>query len=292
MIDNALLQLLVKAYAPGTIRNIRSAMRVFLQFMINHKLQIFPPSTINIATFYAHLVNRVSAMGTLSNYQSAVSNLYKLYGYQVDTGDIIFRLLNMAAKKSLTTIPAAKPPLELEHIINMSQIIDWTNPTHVAFLNAVSVGFMATLRRSNICPPSVKSFDPTKHLCRQDIVFTPEGMVVVLKWSKTNQDGAVLHKIPIAYSGLSYFDPPAQFRQFVDRFPVKPTDPCFSFYHNQRLFVLTHNDLSSMLNRFLTATGVPAAAYTTHSIRKGGGVDHPQNGYQSGIIATAWDMAF
>ena len=268
--DAQLLQLLANAYAPGTVKNIRSSIRLFLQFMITHNLTIFPPDTVNIAKYYASLLSRLTAMGSLLNHQSSVATFYRLHGYQVDTACIVFKLLNMSAKKSLSTTPAAKPPLELAHILRFKDILDQHNPTHLAFYNAVCIGFMATLRRSNICPPSVHLYNPDIHLRRQDIVFTPEGLIVVIRWSKTNQDSSKTFHIPIAYSGCQDFDPPSQFKQFIQAFPVAPHDPCFSFYQDGRLYVLTHPDLARMLASFLANIGVQSQGFTTHSIRKGG----------------------
>ena len=279
-----LLSLLAGAYAPGTVRNIRSAIRVYLAYMIKNKYQIFPPNIIHVAQFYAHLLTRLSAFGSLANYQSAVNTFYKLYGINLDTADIVFKLLNMSAKKHLTTAPAQKPPLEFAHLLSMITIVNPNDPTEVAFINAVVLGFMATLRRSNICPPSPALYDKDKHLRREDVLFTPEGLIVVLRWTKTNQASQRIFKIPIAYSGNDCFDPPRIFRQFNTRFPVKPADPCFSFYVGNKLFVLTHSDLARMLTRFMTAIGVPAAAYTTHSIRKGGTTAIHRSGVRTELL--------
>ena len=261
--------------------------------MLQHKLQIFPPNNLHIAQFYAHIIGRVKAYGTLQNYESAVKTLYALFGFSVDTTNIIFKLVNKAARKHLSVVPAEKPPLELAHILQIMTMIDIQDPTQVAFINAVIIGFMATLRRSNICPPSPQDFDPQKHLRRRDIIFTPEGMIVVLRWTKTNQDSSKLYKIPIAFSGDPAFDPPVIFKSFIDSYPVYPDDPCFAFYVGQKLFMLTHSDLARMLSRFLTAIGVESAAYTTHSIRKGGTTAIHRSGISSELLKShgTWESS-
>lgn len=279
-----LLQLLAGAYAPGTVKNIRSAIRVYLAFMIKNQFPVFPPNIMHVAQFYAHLLSRLTAMGSLANYQSAVNTFYKLYGVHLDTADIVFKLLNMSAKKHLTTAPVQKPPLEFAHLLQMISIVNSQDPTEVAFINAIVIGFMATLRRSNICPPSPTQYDEHKHLRREDVLMTQDGLVVVLRWTKTNQASQHLFKIPIAFSGDDRFDPPRIFRLFNQRYPVKPADPCFSFYAENRLFVLTHSDLARMLNRFLSDIGVPADAYTTHSIRKGGTTAFHRAGVRSELL--------
>ena len=45
-------------------------------------------------------------------------------------------------------------------------------------------------------PVSVSDFDPDKQLLRQDIVIFKGVLVVLIKWSKTNQFGSRLLKVP------------------------------------------------------------------------------------------------
>ena len=195
---------------------------------------------------------------------------YKVYGFHADMSSILYKLLNMAAKKSLNTAPATKTPLDIKHLMTMVQFADMSNPFHMCFVTAVSVGFFALLRRSNICPPSPTEFEPTKHLRRKDIQVTQEGIVVSLNWSKTNQHQQKVFTIPIAFFGNQQLDPPSLFMDFNGRCPVRPEDPCFSFYVQDHHYVMTHRDLSNMLQEFLKAVGVDRNGITTHSIRKGG----------------------
>ena len=192
------------------------------------------------------------------------------------------KILNMAAKKQLSTMPKTKSPLEPDHIIKFLQVANLDCPFQVTFLAAIQIGFMALLRRSNICPPSVSAFDSAKHLCRKDITCDHHGVTVHLRWSKTNQSQDCVHKIPIAASGNPSFDPPAFYRYFAAKFPVHDTDPCFAFYYNSKLHVLIHRDLATMLQSFLHKAGYSPDGITTHSIRRGGatvlmrsGIDMP-----------------
>lgn len=270
------------AYAPGTVANFKSQWKNYINFCLRHGLQIFPPVQDNITRFYTYLVSNLKAYASLQNYESAINMFYRLYGFNLDNGHILTKVLNMAAKKQLSTVPATKIPLEISHLCDLAQVIDRQNPLHFTWLTAVNVGFMALLRRSNICPPSVAGFDPHKHLVRSDIVLNTDSITVNLRWSKTNQSADGVFSIPIASSNNSKFDPPAMYKEFVARYPVYPSDPCFSFYYHGKLFILTQSDLARFLDVFLQKAGHDTAGITTHSIRKGGtnllhraGVDLP-----------------
>ena len=252
------------------MRNHKCQWNSFLRFCISNRLQVFPPVIDNIVRFYTKLVESLKSYSSLQNYQSSIALLYKVYGYQVDTSSILIKLLNMSAKKSLNTAPATKRPLDTDQLIAMIQAVDPGDPFQVTFIAAVTVGFFGLLRRSNICPPSPQQYDPSKHLRRQDLLLTSDGLVINLRWSKTNQDSSKVFQIPVAWSGHQVLDPPRIFRDFDAQFKVLPDDPCFSFYWCNKLYILTHKDLSSMLSSFMSKLGFETDGVTTHSIRKGG----------------------
>ena len=279
--DRKLQQHLATAYASGSSKNLRAHWRLYLAFCIDNQLIIFPPQYMNISRFYMYLLSRLTAFASLANYQSSIVNFYKAFGFQLDTNDIIFKLFNMAAKKSLNTIPSPKLPLQYHHLLQFLQVADMSNPFHMTFINAIVTGFFALLRRSNICPPSVAQFDHHKHLTRSDIDISSSALVVNLRWSKTNQHGDKTFQVPIAAFPGSPLDPPKLFAAFNDTLRVFPRDPCFSFYLHGNHHVLTHQDLTTMLKAFLRAIGVDGAEYNTHSIRRGGATLFHMAGVQS-----------
>ena len=257
------------AYAPGTVANFKTQWTTYLKFCIFNKLQIFPPSSLNMARFYAFLVQSLSAYSSLQNYESSVNMFYRLYGYNMDSSSVLTKVVNMAAKKSLTTVPASKVPLEIDHVIKFAKVCDFSNPFEYTWLVAIQIAYMSLLRKSNICPPSLAAFDSNKHLLRSDIVLQESGVTVNLRWSKTNQSVDNIFSIPIAHSQDQFFDPPSLFKSFAAQFPVCDGDPCFSFYMHGRHYVLLQKDLTVMLYQFLDRIGVPSQGITSHSIRKG-----------------------
>ena len=270
VLEHKYLKLVSSAYAPGTVANFKSQWRTYIKFCVANRLQLFPPVQLNLVKFYTTLIESLTAYSSLQNYESSINMFYRLYGYHMDNTSILTKVLNLAAKKCLTTVPAAKVPLEVSHVIRFSQVCDMDNPFEVTWLSALQVAFMALLRKSNVCPPSVPAFDSKKHLLRSDIKLEDSGISVNLRWSKTNQTVDKVLNIPVAHSNDSQFDPPAFYKQFAERFPVLPGDPCFSFYYHNKHFVLTQRDLSAMLQVFLARIGVSSHGITSHSIRKGG----------------------
>ena len=55
----------------------------------------------------------------------------------------------------------------------------------------ILMGFLAFLHLSNLCPHSLTSFDPSRHLTGADLVFTKQ--YVQVKWSNAMQTRDAIH---------------------------------------------------------------------------------------------------
>ena len=71
---------------------------------------------------------------------------------------------------------------------------------HVTFVALYSFCF---LHLSNLLIHTAKQFDITRHLAREDIIFTSSGAIVIIKWSKTMQNRKDACTIAIPSLGLS-----------------------------------------------------------------------------------------
>ena len=82
-------------------------------------------------------------------------------------------------------------------------------------------------RKSNMVPVSLTEFDPHKQLLRQDVVIFKEVLLVFVKWSKTNQFGNRLLKIPLTAIPGSILCPVKAYRNMIALTPATQHDPAF-----------------------------------------------------------------
>ena len=74
--------------------------------------------------------------------------------------------------------------------VNMLQCIILTCnvfPHAKVYKSIYLLAFFGFLQISNLVPNSIKKFDWTKQLCREDVLMQSHQAVVILKWSKTMQ---------------------------------------------------------------------------------------------------------
>lgn len=195
---------------------------------------------------------------------------YKLNGYDLLLSDIHIQLLMKAAKRDLSAESKPKAPIEVPHLLHIITNANYNEPLEYAFVAAAVTAFFACLRRSNTVPPSAAAFDPKKHLTRQSIVFKQDAIVITLPWTKTLQNQDDIFTVTIAKPSQCVIDPVHILSSFFSAYPALPSDPAFSYYVNGKRFMLIQTALSKILKAKLTKMGVPAAAYSSHSLRRGG----------------------
>ena len=103
-------------------------------------------------------------------------------------------LKGMSRKSS--RMPNRALPISPQILNGMLNYLNLENAVDATIWCCILFMFFLMARKSNMVPVSVKDFDPDKQLLRQDIVF--KGcLVVLIKWSKTNQFGSRLLKVPL-----------------------------------------------------------------------------------------------
>ena len=93
------------------------------------------------------------------------------------------------------------------------------------------VAYFAFFRLSNLVPPSMAGFDPSRHLCRGDWIIAGlyiYSVGILLKWSKTLQSQATFKVIPIPCLGNSPLCPITAFNVMVHNLPLTSEAPMFS----------------------------------------------------------------
>ena len=86
------------------------------------------------------------------------------------------------------------------------------------------------LRISNILPHSDLQFDPSRHLCKGDLIFGDSSEVIILKWSKTLQDRKKVTTVTIPALGSLALCPYKALTTLVQAHPLSDDHPLFLFY--------------------------------------------------------------
>jgi hypothetical protein len=138
-------------------------------------------------------------------------------------------------------------------------------PTLIA---ALTLGFFAFLRASNLLCPTTTLWAGPHTLSRKDITTTTDGLLVLITSSKTigpGSDPVVLHLPRIPGSPAC---PTQAWVSYTTKVPGSPLSPAFTLSNGSPLIPA---QLTATVRYSLGTLGCPyAATFSSHSLRRGG----------------------
>ena len=92
----------------------------------------------------------------------------------------------------------------------------------------MTMAFFGMLRASNLISRTPYCFNPTEQLIRRCAIFTKEGMLLHLLWSKTRQGHDYIHELSICRSSEPLLCPVKAYCHFISLVPGGGDDPVFA----------------------------------------------------------------
>ena len=122
---------------------------------------------------------------------------------------------------------------------------------------------------SNCAPHAGRLFDPSKHFLRQDAIFQPPGIHLILKWTKTLQDHKSYHVVHLPFIDNILLCPVRALQALLKSRPLHPTAPLFANrYPPFSQFIDTH--IRDALRFVLSSRNIPTSGYGFHTFRRSG----------------------
>lgn len=223
---------------------------------------------------YAEFLSRdFASPKSIRNYLSGVRLMHKLLGLEATNLcsfelDLILRALDITMEHR----PNRRLPMTEAILSRLCEACDCLGSLGLTLKFAFLFGFFGFVRQSNMAPASARAFDRKRHTCRGDILVNPPGLVVILKWSKTLQTHHQTHLIPLPAVPGHPLCPVTAFQAMVADIPTtSPNDPLLQTRTSSGgLEPLTTHSLGQSFQALMDCLGLPAAAYSLHSLRRGG----------------------
>ena len=147
--------------------------------------------------------------------------------------------------------------------------LDVTKSFDAAVWAAHLIMFYGLLRKSNVIVTSQSSFDPDKHLCRQDVLIHHWGIALIIRWSKTNQFKSKTIKIPLPRSKGNQRQPLCPVQAIVNSFQLSsgalPEGPTLMYYVHAKLAALTYDRFLARIRQVLSGSSLDGSQVGCHS---------------------------
>ena len=285
--------------AGATRAGYRRHFRKYVDFAAANGLEPGPPSEIDLMFFACHLAkSEQSAPATIKATLSGVSDGFVARGYSSPLRDRYGVILPRLARtmrgisRKFSRARRTRLPLTTDKLKAVLAAIEgsgrskWDKRMLAA---ALTLGAFLMLRVSEFTSPGIRSHNPRMGACLEGIEFLPsiddpKFVVLNVKVSKTDpfRDGIDLR---MAANGTKCC-PVNRAAKYVRMRINRGGDPKSPLFLLKGGAFLTRDRLQRGMRSGLTAAGLDAAKYATHSLRIGGACSLAASGWDSASIQT------
>lgn len=250
--------------APATLRAYGSDWRHFSKWCEDHDQLPLPATPQTVALYIASLAD-THKPSTLTRRLSAISQAHQAAGYATPTQSAAVRRTLRGIRRVKGTAPAAKAPITVADLRRI--VADHLPRDHHGALTmkgtrdraVLLLGFAGAFRRSELVGIDCA-----------DVEVVGEGLVVTLRRSKTDQEGAG-RRVGIPYGSHAQTCPVRALRAWLTaaRITEGPVFRPVDKWGNVAPGRLTGEAVASVVKRYAASTGRDAGSFGGHSLRAG-----------------------
>jgi len=243
----------------------------------------------SLSLFIQYVSNKVKSPGAVANHVSGVKTMHIIN--ELDTSifdDYLIKMMVRGVNVVKKHVPRKAATITPDILEKFFDLFDHTKADDVTYWALFILAFFLLARKSNLVPDTVLGFDRKKQLTREDVVVTPDSLLVTLKWSKTNQVGQ-REIFPLLRNDGSKLCPVRAYNRMVAACPAPNNSPTFLLKRYGKWGTVTYRQYQAKLKSCVLAIGLDAALYTSHSFRRGGATYAFQCGLPGSLIKKLGD---
>ena len=292
-------------YSHNTQASYSTGVRSFVSFCISGRkrgclVRMLPATDEVLAWWVVFMVtDRKVKPSTAKKYCSGVRALHLQLGF--DWTPIRERWAVHAALQGCgrrwDTPSKQTMPCGFEELLAMASMVNPNSPLEVTVFAALLVAFFFFFRKDNISVEKADAWNPRGHLVRSDVSFPidEDGLRQVrirVRHSKTIQAGERYHTVTAVQVPGSPLCVVTALWQVLQMPGLGQEGPLFCVEDAKgRLKPLTHSVFVAIFRKLAARAGLNPAAYTGHSLRRGGATAAFKLQVQDALIQAHGDWA-
>jgi site-specific recombinase XerD len=242
--------------AEATRRAYRSDMRAFAAWCRQRGAEPLPATAELVAAFLAWQAHAGAKASTIARRAAAISYAHRLAGMEAPTAAESVRAVMRGIRRSIGAAPDRKTPATAELVMEMLKHCPGTlaGKRDRALL---ALGFAGAFRRSELVALQVA-----------DLVEAPDGFRVVVRRSKTDQEGQGQEiAIPRGYR----LRPVEAVQTWLAAAEISNGPVFRPVFKGSRVqsMALTHRSVAIIIKRYAVRVGLDPTAFSGHSLRSG-----------------------
>ena len=292
-LDKEVCQYRCSSFARSTVKTYSVHIASYMEFCNNLNIKPVPISQTDIGRYIAHLSRRLS-FNSVRQYLNAVRIIHLEAGEKNPLeGNWYIATILKGVRRVKGDLTKQKLPITLNILKGIFIQLNLRESLDRAFWAACLVGFYSFFRKSNLLVESLTLFDPSRHLCADDVKFTPDGAILTVRWSKVIQFRQRELLVPLPKIPNSPFCPSTALLRVSLENPLRASPvPLFRYTLAGASHVpLTQKNFIDRLHSCLAAMGITPSDYSGHSFRHGGATFALQCGLPADLIKIQGDWS-
>ena len=257
----------------STKKNLLCQLTAYEKFCDRYLLEYFPCNNKQLCRFGQHLSASFELLEAVCNYLSGVRTCLALMGLEVlDTTDRQMKMFTTGLKRAMPHAVKQAEPVMPQLLLRISKVVNYKDQVEMVAWTALLLGFYMFLRKSNLVPDTMDSFDVQQQFCRSDVnlLGQDKAMMVEIRWSKTIQHKQKILRLPVLPAKNKAVCPVFWTHYMISKIPAKSNDPVLALATGKETLALSANQLIYRFRKWLILIGEDPAIYSLHSLRRGG----------------------
>ena len=204
-------------------------------------------------------------------YCGTICQQNELKGYRPVLRGIRYYKALMGIKKDLCHKTKRAKPMTTDLLTKIHKVVDFSEDIELVVWIAMVTGFHLILHKSNLVPLS-RVHDTVHNIAHSDVWYKKGVMVIMIRWSKTNQCGESIQEKTMVANNNKLLCPVRWILYMADRIPALPQHNLFCFRKKQNTapVPITYRDLMTKMRKWLELVGVKDTGnFSSHSLRRG-----------------------
>ncbi len=252
------MEYIEQAKALNTIKAYRTDFNHFAEWCKTYGLNALPATPQTVANYLTEIIESGMKVSTLTRRISSISQAHQVADLESPTHSMIVRAVMAGIRRNKGTSQQGKIPVLTSDIRVMVEVLP-DNLLGIRDRALLLLGFAGAYRRSELVSLNV-----------EDITFARDGLRVLLRKSKTDQEGQGITK-GIAYGSHLETCPVRALQQWIEASKIK-TGPLFRAINRHGQMQpgrLSDKAVALIVKRQASAAGLDPALYSGHSLRAG-----------------------
>ena len=136
-------------------------------------------------------------------------------------------------------------PITPELLMKLGKVVNYKDQVEMVAWTGLLLGFYMFLRKSNLVPDTMDTFNGEEQFRRLDInlLGLDKAMMFEIRWSKTIQHKQKVLRLPVLPAKNKAICPVFRTHYMVSKIPAEPQDPVLAIPMGKQMFALSANQL-------------------------------------------------